>query len=356
MRKMHLPSRCSGKVSLMAAASLTIVMTMALTSAKSCGYATRTFVRNDLNMAYERAAWGPIAGRSQQQKPASQGRTMHFSRAAAAALVFASMATPLLATPVNTTAAAAVSYEVGQGWVSHYIDESTQNRWFKFTTVGGRGYCVEAAQGSDSPVALNPNVTVYTDVNGTTALGSNDNGSFDPPMTLGARYCFADSNTLDTRTVRTIRVNVPLTAGSGDNGYARLRVYESTIVGYFTWNGNAQDPNAYSGQIDVYNYGATPITVYYQTRGVCFNLSVNNYCGAVNPSGSVSIAPRSSATIQANSQNYTTGYAWLSLAFNGPLTNVQALATSGTAHTVNKSASQPPTSMNGSNRVAVPLN
>jgi hypothetical protein len=266
------------------------------------------------------------------------------------------MATTLSATPVNTTAAAAVSYEVGQGWVSHYIDESTQNRWFKFTTVGGRGYCVEAAQGSDSPVAFNPNVTVYTDVNGTTTLGSNENGSFDPPMTLGARYCFADSNTLDTRTVRTIRVNVPLIAGSGDNGYVRLRVYESTIVGYFTWNGNLQDPNAYNGQIEIYNYGATPITVYYQTRGFCYNLSANNNCGTANPSGSASIAPRSSAAIQANSQNYTTGYAWLSLAFNGPLTNVQALVTSGTVHTVSKSASQSSTSVNGGARTAVPLN
>lgn len=281
---------------------------------------------------------------------------MHFSRAAIAALVFALMATTLSATPVNTTAAAAVSYEVGQGWVSHYIDESTQNRWFKFTTVGGRGYCVEAAQGSDSPVAFNPNVTVYTDVNGTTTLGSNENGSFDPPMTLGARYCFADSNTLDTRTVRTIRVNVPLIAGSGDNGYVRLRVYESTIVGYFTWNGNLQDPNAYNGQIEIYNYGATPITVYYQTRGFCYNLSANNNCGTANPSGSASIAPRSSAAIQANSQNYTTGYAWLSLAFNGPLTNVQALVTSGTVHTVSKSASQSSTSVNGGARTAVPLN
>ena len=38
----------------------------------------------------------------------------------------------------NTTAAGAVSYEVGQGWVTHAIDEAAQDRWFTFREVAGR--------------------------------------------------------------------------------------------------------------------------------------------------------------------------------------------------------------------------
>jgi len=157
---------------------------------------------------------------------------MPFIRAASAALMLAFVSSTTSATAPNTTAANAVSYEVGQGWVSHYIEETTQNRWFKFTTTGGRGYCVEAAQGSDSPVAFNPNVTVYGDAAGTSLMGSNDNGAFDPAMTLGSRYCFADTTTLDARTIRTIKLNVPVAAGSGDNGYMRLRVYEPRGRGF----------------------------------------------------------------------------------------------------------------------------
>jgi hypothetical protein len=95
-------------------------------------------------------------------------------------IAFLLFAPSVLATPPNTTAANAVSYEIGQGWVGHYFEESTQNRWFKFTTVGGRSYCIEAAQGSDSPVPLDPNLTYFFDAAGATTALTNSNGPNSP--------------------------------------------------------------------------------------------------------------------------------------------------------------------------------
>lgn len=142
----------------------------------------------------------------------------------------------------NTTAANAVPYEVGQGWVSHYFDETTTTRWFRFGEVAGRSYCIEAVQGSVSPIALDPNVTAYTDINGTTTLNvtygggmqSNDNGVGDPIRIKGSRTCYispllAPSNVFQTAT-RSVKLNVPITGGSGDAGFVRFRVVETTLV------------------------------------------------------------------------------------------------------------------------------
>lgn len=63
----------------------------------------------------------------------------------------------------NSTAAGAVSYEVGQGWTTHAIDEAAQDRWFTFREVGGRSYCIEAAVGVATYFALNPSLTLYSD-------------------------------------------------------------------------------------------------------------------------------------------------------------------------------------------------
>lgn len=248
----------------------------------------------------------------------------------------ASVAAQAATTP-NTTVTGAVSYEVGQGWVSHYISEGTQNRWFKFTTTGGRGYCLEAAQGSDSQVAFNPNLTVYTDVNGTTVLGSNDNGSYEPAMTLGSRYCFVDTAALDTRTVRTVKLNVPVTASSGDDGYARLRIYDTTMAGSYSWALNyfSSDPaaNSVQGLIHFENYGASAVTVYYQARSSCTNHSSTDYCTPASRSGSISVPARGGADIWDYNMGYTTGTARFIMGVAAPLGEVRAYAVTGTTST-----------------------
>lgn len=134
------------------------------------------------------------------------------------------------ATPPNTSASSAVSYEVGQGWVSHYFEEATQSRWFRFTTVGRRSYCIEAAQGSDSHVALDPSLSYYSDAAGISLAASNADGAGEPPMTAGARICFVDSSALNARSQRSVKLSTSITPSSGDNGYIRLRIFDTTLV------------------------------------------------------------------------------------------------------------------------------
>jgi hypothetical protein len=140
------------------------------------------------------------------------------------------------ATP-NTSAAGAVSYEVGQGWVSHGVDETGQNRWFSLREVAGRSYCVEAALGTATYLPLDPNLNVYQDSAGTTVLFSNNDGASEPPQNKGARVCYpsplaltaAKDPTPQVTTVRLFMVNVPIAAGSGDSGFVRVRVLDTTL-------------------------------------------------------------------------------------------------------------------------------
>ena len=135
----------------------------------------------------------------------------------------------------NTTAAGAVSYEVGQGWVTHAIDEAAQDRWFTFREVAGRSYCIEAAIGVATYVPLDPSLTLYSDTSGTTQLAANADGTSEPPMNKGARICYASSIAQTTTSpaanaLRAFKVTTPITAGSGDSGFIRVRVVESTLV------------------------------------------------------------------------------------------------------------------------------
>lgn len=169
------------------------------------------------------------------------------------------------AAPPNTTASAAVSYEIGQGWVSHYFEQATPDRWFRFHTVGGRSYCIEAVQGSDSPIALNPNLVYYGDASGATALQTNLDGAAEPPMTTGSRLCFIDSGSLSTRTARSVKVSVPIVAGSGAAGFIRLRIYDTTIVGAVpVTDGSAMQTN---GHIALFNLGTAAVS--YRVTSMC---------------------------------------------------------------------------------------
>src|ERR1700676_667070 len=85
-------------------------------------------------------------------------------------LVFASQVEA--GTP-NTTAAGGVSYEVGEGWATDGVDESSQTRWFASTELAGRSYCVEAALGPATYLPLDPNLTLYSDAAGTVVFKSN---------------------------------------------------------------------------------------------------------------------------------------------------------------------------------------
>jgi hypothetical protein len=136
----------------------------------------------------------------------------------------------------NTTAANSVAYEVGQGWVTHYFDEATQTRWFKYGEVGGHSYCIEAVQGSVSPIQLDPNLAVFTDATGATALSvsgtplTNNDGGGNPNFIKGSRICYIAPTTFGTLTVRSAKVNVPIVASSGDAGNIRVRIVDTTLV------------------------------------------------------------------------------------------------------------------------------
>lgn len=139
------------------------------------------------------------------------------------------------ATPNNSTVAGAIAFEVGQGWVSHYFDEGTQNRWFKFAEIGGHSYCVEAVQGSASSVQLDPNVALYADSAGSATLNlsgvpitSND-AAGDPHFIKGARACYIAQAPDTSTVVRAFKVNVQIAASSGDAGFVKIRVVNTTL-------------------------------------------------------------------------------------------------------------------------------
>lgn len=140
------------------------------------------------------------------------------------------------ATPPNTSAANSVPYEVGQGWATHYFDESNQTRWFRFAEGFNRSYCIEAVQGSVSPIQLDPNLAVYTDASGMTPLVvagvtlANNDAVGAPFFVKGARICYISPLTTNTASVRAIKLNIPITAASGDAGNIRLRIVETTLI------------------------------------------------------------------------------------------------------------------------------
>jgi hypothetical protein len=238
----------------------------------------------------------------------------------------------------NTNTANAVSYEVGQGWVSHYIEQTTPERWLRFTTVGGRGYCAEAAQGSDTHIAFNPNLTVYRDVGGGNAWGTNDTGAFNPAMTLGARFCFVDTGILDTRAERRLKLSVPVVAGSGDAGFVRMRVYETTMTGAYSWGVDATD-TWYGGYIHVMNNSASAVTVSFTAICRCVPL-LSGACGTLTPGATVVQATESIAIAPRSTTNYspsrcptwnTEGNSWVVVGIPAPLTDFRAYAITGTA-------------------------
>lgn len=149
----------------------------------------------------------------------------------AATLICAASASAVIAGTPNTVAAGAVSYEINQGWVTHGVDESSQNRWFAFTESAGRSYCIEAVLGPATYFPLDPNLTLYTDLTGAVALASNDTSTSEPHQYKGARICYASSLATSPmgKTQRTFRVNVPIAAGSGDSGFVKVRVVETTL-------------------------------------------------------------------------------------------------------------------------------
>ena len=130
----------------------------------------------------------------------------------------------------NTTAAGAVSYEVGAGWVTHSVDVNAQDRWFAFTEFAGRSYCVEAALGVATYFPLDPNLTLYSDSNGTNVFLANDNGAADPSQNKGARVCYQSPLAVGATLVRLFKVTVPIVANSGDSGFVRVRVTETSLI------------------------------------------------------------------------------------------------------------------------------
>lgn len=143
--------------------------------------------------------------------------------------MFAFASSPQAGTP-NTTAAGAVSYEVGAGWITDGVDEGNQNRWFAFKEFAGRSYCVEAALGPATYLPLDPNLTLYSDSAGSVVYLSNADGTADAPQYRGSRVCYRSPLGVGAAQVRLFKANVPIAAGSGDSGFVRARVIDTTLV------------------------------------------------------------------------------------------------------------------------------
>jgi hypothetical protein len=191
-------------------------------------------------------------------------------------LVFASSAQA--GTP-NTVAAGAVSYEVGGGWVTDGVDESSQDRWFAFKELAGRSYCVEAALGPATYFPLDPNLTLYSDSAGTVVYLSNSDGVAEPLQNKGSRVCYQSPLAVGTTTVRLLKVNVPITAASGDSGFLRTRVHDTTLIFPVFWvtNDSAGNPSK-TVQLHVVTTTTTDInaTLYIPGYGALTTISSSN--------------------------------------------------------------------------------
>jgi hypothetical protein len=135
----------------------------------------------------------------------------------------------------NTVAAGAVSYEVGAGWVTDGVDEGNQNRWFAFLELAGRSYCVEATLGPATYFALDPGLTLYSDSAGTVVYLTNADGAAEPPQYRGSRVCYQSPLAIGGTQVRLFKVNVPVAGGSGDTGFLRARVIDTTLIFPVFW-------------------------------------------------------------------------------------------------------------------------
>jgi hypothetical protein len=184
----------------------------------------------------------------------------HIAALAACLGAFIVVVLPAQAGTPNTTAAGAVSYEVGAGWVTDGVDEGNQNRWFAFTELAGRSYCVEAALGPATYFPLDPNLTLYSDSAGTVVYLSNPDGVAEPPQNKGARVCYQSPQAVGATMVRLFKINVPVTAGSGDSGFVRTRVIDTTLIFPFIWIQN-DSTGGFSKTISLFVTNTTNVDV-----------------------------------------------------------------------------------------------
>ncbi len=151
----------------------------------------------------------------------------HVAALAAGALSFLATAFVDAGTP-NTTAAGAVSYEIGAGWVTDGVDVNSQTRWFIFNEFAGRSYCVEASLGPATYFPLDPLVTLYSDLAGNVVYLSNNDGAGEAPQYRGSRVCYQSALAVGTSTARLFSVNVSVSGT--DSGFLRTRVIDTTLV------------------------------------------------------------------------------------------------------------------------------
>jgi len=151
----------------------------------------------------------------------------HITALAAGGLLLL-LGAPIHAGTPNTTAAGAVSYEIGAGWITDGIDINSQTRWFIYTELASRSYCVEAALGPATYFPLDPSITLYSDSAGTVVYLSNTNGTGEPTQYKGSRVCYQSPLALGTSTSRLYNVNVPVTGT--DSGFVRTRVVDTTVI------------------------------------------------------------------------------------------------------------------------------
>lgn len=238
------------------------------------------------------------------------------ARASLFALAFGLAQQGLAGTP-NTTATGAVSYQVGQGWMSFSIDETTQMRWLTFVEYGARSYCLEATVGSATHVPLDPSLALFSDIYGTTQISTNADGVAEPASNRGSRICYISALAAGASAARAVRVYVPITAASGDSGYVKARVVDTTQFAAQWQRVLKGDPNFptvdSSSTFMIANTGSTSVNVQLLLSGPGDNAS-----GFPYSSSAFTLAGNAKVQIStSNTALWTGGLATLVMAASG---------------------------------------
>jgi hypothetical protein len=197
---------------------------------------------------------------------------------------------PLTASAQNNSAANAVGYKAGEGWINVNVGAAPNNqRWYAYQVVQGRSYCVEGVSEATPTLDYDGETTVFRN-NGTTVVGSSDDAFTEPDMGTfnPGRVCYIS----DESTVHYARVGNFGLDPTVVRSY-RWRVEDTTLFCPWFFSGNG-----FEAFILIRNSAATAVKVTVrlrntagvivgtpQTATVPANASFNLQVSAASPSG-----------------------------------------------------------------------
>lgn len=163
-------------------------------------------------------------------------------RAKVSSLVFVLLLLAGSAWANNLTAATAYSIKPGGTASEGFLDGSNTARWYRFSSVSGRSYCVETNGGVyfDTAAALDIDTELFVyRADATTVIGSNDDDLQEPFGFFTSRVCFVAS--------ASETINIKVTQSSFAPGASmsfRVRAVETTL--FSNWFFLGGDYSAYT--------------------------------------------------------------------------------------------------------------